>query len=108
MEEETTKPYEDCEGVTYEGANDEMFIHPEWCSDLLVAIIDNRRGNTVKIYESESEAESKVGLYDDDGYISVYDSEKTPVEAVIRHEAQYGHVQYLSRHVDIEKEDLSS
>jgi len=96
------EPYEDLDRADYETSDGKLHITADWFVDNLVAVIDKGGGYISEIYDSAS----NIVLYDDEGYISKFDAEEVPVEAVICMEAQYGRVTYLSDHVDIKKGDL--
>jgi len=101
-DQDNNKKYESLDRADYDAAGGKLHINADWFVDNLVAIIDKGRGYVSEIYDSAS----KIVLYDDEGYISVFDREEVPVEAVVEMEAQYGKVTFLSDHIDLEKGDL--
>jgi hypothetical protein len=101
-DENDDKRYEDLDRADYDAAGDKLHVNADWFVDNLVAVVKKRRGGTSEIYDSAS----KIVLFDDEGYISVFSRDKVPVEAVVEMEAQYGKVTFLSDHIDLEKGDL--
>lgn len=94
--------FEDLDRADYDAAGGKLHVNADWFVDNLVAIIDKGGGYVSEIYDSAS----KIVLYDNEGYISVFERDEVPVEAVVEMEAQYGRVEYLSDNLDLEKGDL--